>query len=235
MKTRIASFSILALVGLPLATIVAETKAFHVCVVGPAIQPQSTNPPYLREMPTVDRVKHEIQGKNPMDTAARQAGAFWQLRQVILDIALSQGRTRQFTPDEVRLTNEYFSANYNALQPVEKSLSPQDRPSWFILQNRYQTDEKLLDEVFTRLGMASVRAEYGKANAAFAKRHEEYVRERNEEQAQVQAQSQAQAQGTYYLVVTIRYNNQDLLWNLRITLQPGANSVTLDQRNAVPG
>jgi hypothetical protein len=38
--------------------------------------------------------------------------------------------------------------------------------------------------------------------------------------------------GTYYLFGSARYNNQLLLWNLRVDLRPGANSVSLDQRNA---
>lgn len=39
------------------------------------VNAQATNPPYLREMPTVDRVTREIQGKDAADTAARQARA----------------------------------------------------------------------------------------------------------------------------------------------------------------
>jgi hypothetical protein len=37
--------------------------------------------------------------------------------------------------------------------------------------------------------------------------------------------------GTYYLVLQIQYNGLHLVWNLRVDLKPGANSVTLDQRN----
>lgn len=37
--------------------------------------------------------------------------------------------------------------------------------------------------------------------------------------------------GTYYLFAVAGYNNQFLVWDLRVDLKPGANSVTLDQRN----
>jgi hypothetical protein len=40
--------------------------------------------------------------------------------------------------------------------------------------------------------------------------------------------------GTYYLMISIRHNNQPTLWDLKLDLKPGANTLTVDQRNAVP-
>jgi hypothetical protein len=42
------------------------------------------------------------------------------------------------------------------------------------------------------------------------------------------------APGTYYLMISTRYNNQGLVWGQPIQLKAGPNSVTLDQRNAAP-
>ncbi|WP_433967276.1 hypothetical protein [Tunturiibacter gelidiferens] len=42
------------------------------------------------------------------------------------------------------------------------------------------------------------------------------------------------APGTYYLMISTRYNNQALIWEQAIQLKPGPNSVTLDQHNATP-
>lgn len=42
------------------------------------------------------------------------------------------------------------------------------------------------------------------------------------------------APGTYYLMISTRYNNQSLVWGQAVELKPGANSVTLDQGNAIP-
>jgi hypothetical protein len=39
---------------------------------------------------------------------------------------------------------------------------------------------------------------------------------------------------TYYLFAITAYNKQPLVWDLRVDLKPGANSVTLDQRNVAP-
>jgi hypothetical protein len=40
--------------------------------------------------------------------------------------------------------------------------------------------------------------------------------------------------GTYYLMISAIYDKQALIWGQAVQLRPGANSVTLDQRNATP-
>jgi hypothetical protein len=42
------------------------------------------------------------------------------------------------------------------------------------------------------------------------------------------------APGTYYLMISTRYNNQGLVWSQPVQVKPGSNSITLDQRNATP-
>ncbi len=42
------------------------------------------------------------------------------------------------------------------------------------------------------------------------------------------------APGTYYLMISTRYNNQPLVWSQPVQVAPGPNSITLDQRNATP-
>ena len=42
------------------------------------------------------------------------------------------------------------------------------------------------------------------------------------------------AAGTYYLMISTRYNNQPIVWGQKVELKAGANSITLDQRNATP-
>ncbi len=38
--------------------------------------------------------------------------------------------------------------------------------------------------------------------------------------------------GTYYLMISTRYNNQPVAWLQPVQVNAGANSVTLDARNA---
>ena len=40
--------------------------------------------------------------------------------------------------------------------------------------------------------------------------------------------------GTYYLMISARYNNQPLVWGQAVQLKAGQNSITLDQSNATP-
>ena len=40
------------------------------------------------------------------------------------------------------------------------------------------------------------------------------------------------SEGTYYLMISARYNNQALVWDMPVHLKPGNNSLTLDQANA---
>lgn len=42
------------------------------------------------------------------------------------------------------------------------------------------------------------------------------------------------APGTYYLMISARFNNQSLVWGQSVQLKAGANSIALDQRNATP-
>jgi hypothetical protein len=40
--------------------------------------------------------------------------------------------------------------------------------------------------------------------------------------------------GTYYLMISTRYNNQALVWDQAVQLKAGANTVTLNPRDATP-
>jgi hypothetical protein len=40
--------------------------------------------------------------------------------------------------------------------------------------------------------------------------------------------------GTYYLMISARYNNQSLIWGQAVQLKAGSNSIKLDQSNAAP-
>jgi tetratricopeptide (TPR) repeat protein len=115
------------------------------------IQAQTMNPPYLGQFPSVERLKADVRGVDAMETAAKQAGIFWQLHQLISLLAYSQRRTdRQFTTDEQRLIAEYRNAYYFALQPFEGKMSGADKPRWFELHTKYELDTWLRDEVMKK-------------------------------------------------------------------------------------
>ena len=81
---------------------------------------QATNPPYLSEFPTVERVKKAMQVSDPRETALRQMGALWQLQEIIK--ALSGHREfRGFLPDEGRIVGAYGVAQYYIGQAVDSA------------------------------------------------------------------------------------------------------------------
>lgn len=163
MKMRITSFAILALVSLLLTT--------HV-------QSQATNPPYLREMPTVDRVTREIQGKDAADTAERQVGAFMQLIKII--DAMQGTRGGASTPDENRIRGDYRSAYDRIWQsrPELKAVmrdgsTPTDLGMAYL---NYDGNPGFRSELLNRFFSADFRAQYFKANADAEARYQQYVK-----------------------------------------------------------
>jgi hypothetical protein len=74
---------------------------------------QTTNPRWISEMPTPERILREIKGKDAEDTAERQMGAFKHLMEIIDSMAY--GLEHRFmpnkaTPDENRIKDMYWKA-----------------------------------------------------------------------------------------------------------------------------
>src|SRR5581483_11390537 len=79
---------------------------------------QTTNPAYLADMPSVDRVKAAIQGTDPTDTLERQVAVFTYLSQYINRI---KKPSAPYTPDESRVKFSYDSAAYQIQQDYNKT------------------------------------------------------------------------------------------------------------------
>jgi len=145
------------------------------------------NPPYLNEMPAVERVVAEVKGIDPMDTAARQMGAFWQLQQMIKNLA-GPRQYRNLTPDEGRLLGLYAYGYQQAEKPYE---SYPDRPKWFQMHSFYEVDDAFLDELLQKFFSPGLRGQYLQVLG------EKHARALERSRAAEKARSQAQpAAGT---------------------------------------
>ena len=154
----------------------------------PTAGAQTLNPPYLNKLPTVDRVMRDLPGKDAIDTTARQAGALWQLREVILNMALSQRRNdRNLTPDEERLRGDYYAASTKLTQTLQQQLAADKTGRLFELQG-YANDRKLLDEVLQRLCAPGFRDEFWQAEGHIAGR----IKAREERDKADQQRAQAE-------------------------------------------
>jgi hypothetical protein len=98
---------------------------------------QTTNPAYLADMPSVDRVKAQIQGKDPTDTAARQVAVFTYLQEYIKRIAYNKDPRANFTPDEQRIYAAYWTAGDQITKDYNKSHTPEEAKAFDTLQFNY--------------------------------------------------------------------------------------------------
>jgi len=90
----------------------------------PSTAPQQAyNPPYLKEFPTVDQIKAQLQGTSVQDTAYRQMSALREFGQMIAALAGPRMSQNQLTADEVRILTGYFNA-YS--QIAQATANPQD-------------------------------------------------------------------------------------------------------------
>lgn len=160
---------------------------------------QATNPPYLSEMPSAERVTREVQGTDARDTAIRQICAFWQLQEIIKSLA-GPREFRGLTTDENRLIQAYATGSYQVSQAYEKSLTPDEKRKFENEQNKYRfsrTDPKFGIEgvdLFKRFFSAGFRAQFDQAIGTDAARHQQFVKAQEQEQATAKAQVAA-AQG----------------------------------------
>jgi hypothetical protein len=119
---------------------------------------QALNPAYLSEMPSVERVMKEMQASDPAETAARQMGAFWQLKQMIEDMAGPRFYKPGLTPDEARMRQAYYTAYWQISQ---------SKPEYkaFPAMRGYDVSVEFRNDMFKRLFPPAFAAEYAKATA----------------------------------------------------------------------
>src|SRR6476660_7400156 len=120
-------------------------------------QAQAPNPPYLREMPSEQRILRDVKGADPLDTAARQSGAFAQLSTIIYDLALVDHRDRNHVlPDERKIADYYDAASERAWEQVTTAVG-RDRPRLAKL-NGYRTDPNFKAELLEQFFSPNFRA-----------------------------------------------------------------------------
>ncbi len=144
---------------------------------------QTLNPPYLKEMPAVERVMAAMQVSEAKETTLRQMGTFRLLQQVIKDMAGSRAFHGQLTPDEVRILGEYALAYDKLAKPLNY---PFDAAS----------DPRFREEVFKMFNMNECRAQYIKVNAEYAARHQARIEAEQKQFEDAQKRAAAGAQSS---------------------------------------
>ena len=81
---------------------------------------QATNPPYMAQFPSVDKVVKAMEMPDPRESALKKLGALWQLQQVIRQLSGSR-EFRGLLPDEARVLGEYQVAEYYIGQAIDSA------------------------------------------------------------------------------------------------------------------
>lgn len=121
---------------------------------------QATNPPYLREMPPVERVLREVKGADADETAARQMGAFLQFKSIIEKMASYRFYRNQLTADEKRVIQVYYSAYWD----IAKTKPEYQK---FTGLKGFDIDPDYRQELFNRFLSPSFRTQYEAIDAEF--------------------------------------------------------------------
>ncbi len=72
---------------------------------------QATDPAYMAQFPTVDKVVKAMEMSDPRESALRKMGALWQLQEVIRQLS-GRREFRGLLPDEAKVLGEYQVAEY---------------------------------------------------------------------------------------------------------------------------
>ena len=105
-------------------------------------QPGALNPPYLSEMPSVEKVKWEIQGSSPDDTLARQVAVFVYLPHIVERRKDPRRKYGDITDDEARIVGAYNLAAYEMSQAYAKSHTPEETKNFGFAHGKYEMDSE---------------------------------------------------------------------------------------------
>jgi hypothetical protein len=154
------------------------------------------NPPYLVEMPSVDRVKSALQGANPDDILARQVAVFTYLPQIVTRMQDPNRSVRTpNTPDEQRVIAAYNLAAYQMMQAYAKSHTPEQTNVFDKLHGRYEMDSKFFDQWFSALFSPEFRAAYDRVVSGKLANYQAHVDQERRDFEKDKAQQAAAAKG----------------------------------------
>ncbi|HLY63019.1 MAG TPA: hypothetical protein VKV95_19910 [Terriglobia bacterium] len=153
----------------------------------PRFLAQAPTPPYIAGMPTVDAVMKAMQASDPDETAARQMGAFWQLKTMIEEIAGPRYYRPGLSAQEAKLRQAYYTAYFQI-----SNSKPQYES--YLAMRGYDVNPKFRAELIQKLFPPGFAAEYPKLMAQANSQTQAVHNQAEQNRAQQAAKDQAQAQ-----------------------------------------
>lgn len=119
------------------------------------IKAQTTNQ-YLSQFPSAERVKSEVKGSDAIDTAARQAAAFFWLTQIAMAVGGSGTGKLISSRDSGLLYSQYI----DGMRSITRIYASGGNPTWERLFEGYKYDPQFGDELMKRFFAPDFRAGY---------------------------------------------------------------------------
>jgi hypothetical protein len=154
------------------------------CILCTAALAQRPGPNYTADMPSVERVKAEIQGSDPTDTLARQVAVFTYLSTYIQRIKYNRTIDGPYTPEEQRVMGAYDLAKYQITQDFSKSHTPAEVEAFGHLEGHYEFDTAFNQDWNKRLMGPQSKAAYQRTESELGARqaaHVDSIKRANEE------------------------------------------------------
>ncbi|HLY66823.1 MAG TPA: hypothetical protein VKU60_14915, partial [Chloroflexota bacterium] len=108
-----------------------------VLALAPGAAAQAAGSDYTASMPSVAKIKAQLQGTDPIDTAARQAAIFEYLPIYIQRIKETRDYRGPYSPGEQKLLTDYAQALYAIQQDMKKNHSPAELQRFNGLEGQY--------------------------------------------------------------------------------------------------
>ena len=93
---------------------------------------------YTAALPSIEKVKTQLKGTDPIDTVARQVAVFTYLQTYMSRIVAARSYGSPFTPTEQKLYNEYSVAAYQLSQDFTKTHTPAEVKTFQQLEGKYE-------------------------------------------------------------------------------------------------
>jgi hypothetical protein len=153
--------------GLPARAVLLSALLCLLCA-GVFLCAQAASADYTNDLPSVERVKAEIKGKDPTDTLARQAAVFTYLQSYISRIKTNRTVRGDYTAGEKKMLALYAAAAYQVSQDYAKAHTAAEAAAFERLHGNYEMDAAFYDDWSKRLIGPQTAAAYTGAEAGLA-------------------------------------------------------------------
>lgn len=93
---------------------------------------------YTAALPSIEKVKAQLKGSDPIDTVARQVAVFTYLQTYMSRIVSARSYGSPFTPSEQKLYEDYSVAAYQLTQDYTKTHTPAEVKTFQQLEGKYE-------------------------------------------------------------------------------------------------